>query len=233
MSQSIVSRRGAVLAASTALGVGLAAGALTLSTRAQAATAGDIEALKNLLRAERGAIATYTAAKSVLDGATDSDPLFAFKGVVTAIALHFAGQHVDHAAKLADYIIDQGGVDDVGEGTSLVPADFVANIKNVIDLATNAEKGAAIAYTETQKSISSQDNAELIAAIGSTETQHFVVLQLVARGFVVPPSSTANQTTEAMADVAAKFSPASFVVSVMGSESLADADAIPFYTFSA
>jgi hypothetical protein len=230
MNEDTLSRRDAILkGGAAAVGIGIAGTTLLGAPQANAQAANDAAVLKALLNAERNAIKTYEAAKGVLDGAPSSDPLYAFKGVITAIALHFRQQHVDHAQKLADYLTAQGGSDDVGAGQAQVPTDFVPTIKNVVDLATNAEKAAAIAYTDVQKSLGSVDNAVLAAAIGAVETQHFVVLQLVARGFVVPPASTQNQSETALAGVAAKFAPRSFVVSVKGSESLADEKSLPFY----
>ncbi|MGQ0506782.1 MAG: ferritin-like domain-containing protein [Myxococcaceae bacterium] len=230
MKNEFVSRRMAVLGAGRALGVGLAAGALSLSVRAQAQSSADeIGVLKALLTAERNAIKTYEAGKGVLDAASVSDGLYAFKGLITAIALHFRQQHLDHAAKIVEYITAQGGADDVGAGVAQIPSNFVGNIKNVVDLATNAEKAAAIAYTNVQKQLTVPDNSVLASAIGAVETQHFVVLQLVARGFVVPPSAAQGQSETALAATAAKIAPSSFVVSVKGSPSLADEQALPFY----
>ncbi len=78
----------------------------------------------------------------VIDGATALDGLYAFRGIVKAVALHFRSQHVDHEAKLVKYLTQQGGTDDVGAGSAQIPTTFVPKIKNVVDLATNAEKAA-------------------------------------------------------------------------------------------
>jgi ferritin-like protein len=220
-----VSRRDAVLRVVAGLGIG--AVALRTAT-ANAQTADDLSTLKALIKAERNAIKTYEAGAGVIDAATSSDPLFGFAGIIKAIALHYRTQHIDHETKLLKYLTDQGGSDDVGAGTAQIPAGFVANIKNVVDLATNAERAAAIAYTDVQKSLNRQDNAALAAAIGADETQHFVVLQLVARGFVVPPNSVANQPATSLGDVAKKFAPRSFAVTIEGVPGLDDA-ALAYY----
>ena len=220
-----VSRRHALV--TTAVGLGMAA-VLVKAKSAQAQSMDDTAILKALIRAERNAIATYTAGAGVIDGAPNTDPLFGYRGIVKAVALHFAGQHVDHEAKLVAYLRTQGGTDDVGAGAAQIPTGFVANIKNVIDLATNAEKAAAIAYTDVQKAITRSENAELAAAIGSDETQHFVVLQLLARGFVSPPAATMGATAEALAGPAAKLAPRSFTVTIGTSLGLDDA-ALAFY----
>jgi len=219
------SRREAVLE----VVAGLGAGALLLAGRAaRADTNDDAAVLKALIKAERNAIKTYEAGAGVIDAATAADPMFAYQGVVKAIALHFRAQHVDHEAKLVKYLTDQGGTDDVGVGTAQIPTGFVANIKNVIDLASNAEKAASIAYTDVQKSIASTDNAALAAAIGADETQHWVVLQLVARGLVVPPDSVKNMTAAQLEPIAAKFAPRSFAIAIDGIAGLDDT-ALPYY----
>ncbi len=214
-----ISRRDAVL--KTAAGIGLA-GLLLKSASSYAQAADDLGVLKALIKAERNAIKTYTAGAGVIDAATAVDGLYAYRGIVKAVALHFQAQHQDHEAKLVKYLTAQGGTDDVGTGSAQIPTGFVPNIKNVVDLATNAEKAAAIAYTDVQKQISKSENAELAAAIGADETMHFVVLQLIARGFVVPPDSTKNVDATTLAPAAAKLSARSFIVTIDGSPGLDD-----------
>ncbi len=225
LDETPLSRRDAVL--KTAAGLGMAA-LLVKSSAARAQSMDDTGILKALIRAERNAIATYEAGAGVIDGAPTTDPLSGFRGIVKAIALHYRAQHVDHEAKLVKYLVAQGATDDVGVGAAQIPSDFVGNIKNVVDLATNAEKAAAIAYTDVQKSLTRADNAELAAAIGSDETQHFVVLQLVARGFVVPPAAVAGVDAAALASTAAKFAPRSFTVTIDGMAGLDD-PTLPYY----
>ena len=96
------------------------------------------------------------------------------------------------------------------------PAGFKASVINVIYLAANAEKAAAVAYANILKQVGSQTSAALIASIGGVETQHYVVLSLLAKGEVAPgmmampgdvvpvsfTTSVGNQTTglESLAD---------------------------------
>lgn len=223
-----LSRRDAFLRAIAGVGV-IGAGALLMRSKpASADESEDRAVLKALIRAERNALATYVAGAGVIDGAPTTDPLYAFRGIVKAVALHFHAQHTDHEAKLVKYLTTQGGTDDVGAGMAQIPTGFVGNIKNVIDLASNAEKAAAIAYTDVQKSLTLADNAELAAAIGSDETQHYVVLQLLARGLVVPPMSVANMDATALAATAAKFAARSFTVTIDGVKGLDDS-ALAYY----
>ena len=95
-----VTRRDAVLRAIAGLTVGAIA---VRSTRAEAAE-DDLAVLKALIKAERNAIKTYEAGAGVIDAATSADPLFAFAGIVKAIALHYRQQHLDHEAKLLKYL---------------------------------------------------------------------------------------------------------------------------------
>lgn len=220
-----VNRREAVLRAAAGLGLGVLA---LKATTARAAPTDDHATLKALIKAERNAIKTYEAGAGVIDAADSSDPLFAYAGVVKAIALHFRAQHVDHQVQLTSTLTDQGGTDDVGAGEAQIPSDFVANIKNVVDLATNAERAAAVAYTDVQKSLADAGNAELAAAIGADETQHYILLQLVARGFVVPPDSTKNTPAEQLSSAVSMLAPRSFAVGVGAFTGLDDTD-LPFY----
>ena len=141
MNEPLLSRRDAVL--KTVAGIGVAT-VLVRSVAAQAQSADDQTILKALIRAERNAIETYKAGAGVISAATVADPLFHYQGVVLAIAKHFLAQHTDHEAKLVKYLTAQGGTDDVGAGSAQIPTGFVASIKNVVDLATNAEKAASI-----------------------------------------------------------------------------------------
>src|SRR6185436_180611 len=136
MSDTMKSRREALFDAVAGIG----AGALLLVAKgASAANDDDLTVLKALIKAERNAIKTYEAGAGVIDAATSADPMFAYQGIVKAIALHFRAQHVDHEAKLVKYLTTQGGTDDVGAGSAQIPTGFVGNIKNVVDLASNAE----------------------------------------------------------------------------------------------
>lgn len=183
------------------------------STRsANAAAKDDVDALNSLLKAEYNAINTYVAAKTtILDPATNADPLFAIRDVVVAVALSFVADHTAHAAKLDATIKALGGTPfskDDPSAAFAAPTGFVANIKNVIDLAANAEKAAAIAYTNTQNSLSDGGNAEIAAAIGGTEAQHFMVLLALSAGLVTTVDADPGDGTDVV--------PKAFISSAVG-----------------
>lgn len=184
-----VSRR-TVLKGAGALSAAVAASTVLKPGTAQAQPMQDIPLLNALLSAEYGAIAAYTAGAGILTTPPAGDPQAAVAPAALAVAVHFQSQHREHAAKLAGIITASGGTP-VAESSVMftAPAGFRAGVLNVIRLACNAEKAAAIGYAETLKSLSVQTSAEVVAAIGGVETQHFIVLFLLANGIVAPSST--------------------------------------------
>lgn len=178
--------------------------------------------LNALLKAEYDAIATYTAGATIIaaDATTDAGT----KDTVTKVAVHFLGQHQDHANALKKLITDTGGMPTVQSMTPQIPAAFSAAAQtttNVIKLAADKEKAAAFTYAVVMQSISTQVAAKLVAAIGAVETQHFIVLYLLAEGLI-----TANAATNSMATLVV---PASFIldgVGVAGTTSLSNSPAL-------
>jgi hypothetical protein len=181
-----VSRRD-VLKGATALSAGVALVSVLKPGTAHAQPMQDLTLLNALLAAEYGAIAAYTAGAGILMAPPSGDPQASVAPAALAVAVHFQSQHREHAVKLAG-LITAGGGTPVAESSVMFtpPMGFRAGVLNVIRLACNAEKGAAIAYADTLKSLSSQASAEVVAAIGGVETQHFIVLYLLATGIVSP-----------------------------------------------
>jgi len=209
----------------SALGA-LAAGgaALAVGAFARTASAGDdVGALNGLLQAEYDAIAAYTAGAGILMSPPANDPLASAAPVVLAVAVHFQSQHKDHAKLLAATVQSLGGKPvDPGSGTFTAPPGFTPSVLNVIRLAANAEKAAAVAYNEGVKVVSSGDNAEILAAIGGNETQHYVLLSLVAQGIAGPTATTMANASD--------FVPESFVSTVgKGTTGL---EAVPDFTYA-
>lgn len=203
-----------VRAAAAAAGLSLAV-SLTVATRkAQAVVAPEPDAeqdndiLNALLAAEYDAIATYTAGAGII--ATDVVTPQATRDVVTAVAVHFRSQHEEHAAALANMIEENGGTPVVDTGVPSLPASFpaTAGTTQVMMLAADKEKQAAIAYADVMKSISTQTAATLAASIGAIETQHFVVLYLLVEGLIGANDGTAMNPTLVV--------PAAFVLDVGG-----------------
>ena len=189
MSNEDLSRRDALGggAAAVLAGVGAALAVTTVGREANAQVA-DAAKLNTLLRAEYDAILTYGVAEGYLmnPDMTDSDRGAA--AIVREVCTYFKSHHTQHAERLATLVMSLGGTP-VGRGevlTPTLPMPFRATVMNLIKLAANKEKKAAIEYVKTLQSISSATAAELVAAIGGVETQHFVMLYLVAKnGFTV------------------------------------------------
>lgn len=201
MSNEDLSRRDALTggtAVIAAVGAAMAVSAVTRDAEAQ--NAADAMALNGLLRAEYEAIAAYNTAIPLL-----TDPTAA---AAAAVATHFKDQHVAHAQKLVPLVTAAGGTP-VAQATVffMPPAGFTGTLPNILKLATNKEKAAAIAYAEALKTISSKTAAEVVAAIGGVETQHFIVLYLLTLGVVQPG---------AMASMVDQIVPKAFV-SIIGS----------------
>lgn len=238
----MLSRRGALKSAASVAGAALVLTTFGRARRALAQDPSDTDTLNALLAAEYGAIEAYSAAAPILQNPPSGDPLAGLAPAVLQIALRFLGDHQAHAEVLKNTISSLGGtpIDPMDASiTAGIPADFVGNVKNVIDFAAGAEKGAAVAYTEVQKSLSAQDNAALAAAIGSTETQHFTILYLVSEGLAVPGAAffEADGTTlkdeAGLAAAAANLSPRAFVVTRGSSKGLEDTSGLPFFTYDA
>jgi hypothetical protein len=202
-----------VRAAAAAAGLSLAV-SLTVATRkAQAVVAPEPDAeqdnvtLNALLAAEYDAIATYTAGAGII--ATDVVTPQATRDVVTDVAVHFRSQHEQHAAALAKMIEDNGGTPVVDTGVPRLPTSFpaaTAGTTEVMMLAADKEKQAAVAYAGVMKAISTQAAAKLVASIGAIETQHFVVLYLLVEGLIGANEGTAMNPTLVV--------PAAFVLDV-------------------
>lgn len=179
-----------VLKGASALSAAVATSSLLRPRAAHAGPMEDLPLLNALLSAEYGAIKAYDAGAAILMSPPSGDAQAAVAPAALAVAVHFQSQHREHAAKLAGIITASGGTP-VAESTVTfsAPPSFRAGVLNVIKLACNAEKAAAVAYAETLKSLSVQTSAEVVGAIGGVESQHFIVLFLLANG-IVSPSST-------------------------------------------
>ena len=180
----------------------------------------DIIPLNALRAAELNAIATYTAGVGILTSPPMGDPQAANAIVLLTIANNWKTQHTTHAAQLATAIRALGGtpVPDTS-GSFTPPTGFIPSVTNVLKLACNAEKAAAIAYNATQASLTAATSRFLAATIEGDESQHFIVLYTILSGVAAP--NPAN-IIAGIADVV----PKTFVANVGGStdslEALAD-----------
>lgn len=203
------------------VGVGVAVAA-SLAARARAQMAGDTMILNALLSAEYQAVKAYDAGASILMSPPGGDPLASAAATVLAVAAHFQAQHRDHADALAGQIVLAGGVPVAEESVIFTPPEgFSASVLNVIRLAANAEKAAAVAYADTLKTVSSQMVARLLASIGGVESEHYIILSLLAQGVIAP--------TEATMAMATQLVPTAFVTAQNGELGLGS---VPDFNFS-
>lgn len=170
-------------------------------TVADAGTNPDIANLNALLSAEYKAIDAYTQGAGVLKA--DSSDL---GKLVLAVAVEFQSDHKAHAALLDHTISALGGTPTTAADNKFtLPTGFKASTTNVMKLACNAERAAAVAYNQVLKSLTTKNNRFIAAAIEGDETQHYVVLAALIEGLVTP---TASLTATSNAD---KVVPQSFV----------------------
>jgi hypothetical protein len=233
---SLSNRRGALaqLAAVTAavalLTRARSADAASDASAANASDAGlaDDTVLNALLQVELDAITAYTVGAGILTAAEDAgppdaggDPNAALAPVVLAVAVHFQSQHKMHAAALTSLIESTNGLP-IASSTFVPPSGFKASVLNVIKLACNAERAAAIAYVQAVKGLGAAESARLAASIGGVETQHFVVLYSLLQGLIAGNATTLPN--------AAEIVPQAFVTSVgSGTTGL---EAVAPFTFS-
>jgi hypothetical protein len=200
-----------VRAAATATSLSLAVSLSVASRKAHALVdpppdpSTDNELLNALLTAEYDAIATYTAGATLI--AADAVTPAATRDLVTHVAVHFQSQHKDHASALKKLIEANAGTAVADSGHATLPTSFpagTAGTTEVMKLAADKEKRAAVAYAAVVQQISTQTAAKLVASIGAVETQHFVVLYLLVEGLIATNESTAMNPTLVV--------PASFVL---------------------
>jgi hypothetical protein len=151
----------------------------------------DIPPLNNLLAAEYGAIAAYTAGIPILEMPPTGDPLAANGPALGVIARAWQAQHREHAAQLAATVTSIGGTP-VAESsiTFTAPMGFTPSVRNVMVLACNAEKAASIAYNQAVKTMTSASSRYIAGNIEGAETQHFVILYTLLKQVVAPNPAT-------------------------------------------
>src|SRR6188768_143904 len=197
-------------AAATALGLAVSINAATRKAAAKVNPnpdpVKDNTVLNALLTAEYEAVATYTAGANLI--AADTGTAQATRDIVTSVAVHFQDHHKQHADALKKLILDNGGTPAADTATAKIPASFPATptTTDVMKLAADKEKHAAIAYAQVMKTISTPTAAKLVASIGGVESQHFVVLYLLVEGLI-----SANDSTKANPTL---IVPAAFVLNV-------------------
>jgi hypothetical protein len=180
----------------------------------------DVTTLNALLSAEYAAVKAYDAGAAILMSPPAGDPFAGLAPTALAVAARFQQQHRDHADVLANAIAAMRGTP-VDEATIMFtpPAGFSAGVLNVIKLACNAEKAAAIAYNQTVMALTDPQNRVMASAIEGDETQHFIVLHAILTGVAAPGPEIG------MTDL---IVPTSFVTTIMGEPGLDMIPALPF-----
>jgi bacterioferritin (cytochrome b1) len=163
-----------------------------------AGTNPDLALVNALLAAEYKAIDAYTQGAAVLQ--TDSSAL---GQPVLAVAVEFQKDHRDHAALLVKTVTALGGTPaNEADNTFTLPAGFVANTTNVMKLACNEERRAAVAYNQVIKGLADKTNRYIAAAIQGDETMHYTVLAALIEGLAVPTSALTTSTADQVVPVA-------------------------------
>lgn len=199
MSNDDLSRRDALGGGAAALlaGVGAALAVSAAGRPAEAQGAGDVMVLNALLRAEIDAQRAYDAGIGALMSPEMTDPDRTLAPAAALVGAHFRSQHADHAGRLRNLIMSlQGTPVDATTVIFTPPAGFRLTVRNIIRLACNKEKAAAIAYVDALKQLTNVTAAELAAAIGGVEAQHFIVLYLLLKGVAQPGPMAAMMTSE-------------------------------------
>ncbi len=170
----------------------------------------DILPLNALLSAEYTAIKAYDAGIPILMMPPAGDALATQGLVVAAVAQRWQQQHRDHAAALVTAIQSIGGTPVLASAITYAPPQgFTPGVANVMKLAANAEKGAAIAYTNTIKLLSSTGHRFLAGTIEGDETQHFIVLYTLLKQLAGPGAGIVTGVSNIV--------PVSFVAAPTGS----------------
>jgi hypothetical protein len=182
------------------------------SADAAASRVADDVTLNALLQVELNAITAYIVGAEILSAAEDGgapdaggDPNVALAPVVIAVAVHFRAQHMMHRDALTALIQATDGLP-IAASTFVPPTGFKPSVLNVIRLACNAERAAAVAYTDALKGLNAAQASKLAASIGGVETQHFVVLYALLQGLIAGNATTLTNATSVV--------PQAFVASV-------------------
>lgn len=213
---SVAPALAACSSSSTPMGSPDAGGGKDAGGGTDAGASADVMVLNGLLSDEYAAIAAYQAAAPYLSKPDKTDPGAALAPVVLQIALHFASQHQDHATALVAAIKALDGTPVSSSSVKFTPPKgFSLNVINILKLAANAERAAAVVYNQNVQTLRAATNRFLAAAISGDEAQHFIVLDAILAGVAQAGPALSTSTAK---DVV----PASFLASVGVGESLAD-----------
>ncbi len=147
----------------------------------------DINPLTALLTAEYEAVKAYEDAISILRSPPAMDPDAAQSAPVAAIATRWQNHHREHAELLVRTLRGLGATPVLETAVMFTPPPtFVASVRNVLRLACNKERAAAVAYNRAVKALTAAGNRHIAANIEGDETQHFIVLYALLKGGLTP-----------------------------------------------
>lgn len=184
----------------------------------------DVPTLNGLLSAEFAAVKAYEAGRGIVMTAPDTDPLAMFRLVLVAVIDRWKAQHEAHATQLTALIRSLRGTPVMADMAAFMPPmGFTASITNVLILAANAERGAAVAYNSAMSALKRPDTRVLAASIEGDETQHFAVVSALLNRAVTPGASI---VTGGVNDIV----PQPFILNAGGM--MNSLEAIPDFTFA-
>lgn len=200
MSNEELSRRETLSGGAALLaGVGAALAVSAVTRDAEAQSAADVMTLNALLRSEYEAQQAYDSAIGYFGSPASDDPARSMAPAALLVAMHYRSQHADHGTRLASLITSLQGTPISQSSVIFTPPTsmgFTRTVMNYLRLACNAEKSAAISYTNALKSLSNLTAAEMAAAIGGVETQHFIVIYLLLKGVATAGMNAAMMASQ-------------------------------------
>lgn len=149
----------------------------------------EASALNALLAAEYLLLDAYTQGARILTDARDapSRPQEErdFAALTLTLAAAFQQDHEAHAALLATTVTNLGGnAVREDEARFTPPPGFRPSVGNVLKLAANEERRAAIALNRVLKGLQTQAHRFILASIAGVDTQHFMVLKALIEALV-------------------------------------------------
>lgn len=172
-----------------------------------AARASDIDDLNALVVAEYGLAAAYAVLAPALQSPATDDPLAGPAPVLLAIAIRWRQQHLDAAAALSDAVTSAGGTATPATGINFTPPPGATlTVENVLKIACNAEKDAAVVHARRVAQLDFAAHRQLAGSIAGAHTQRFTALYALLKGSAQPAAAIATMVEQVV--------PTSFVLRV-------------------
>ncbi|MCP3166001.1 ferritin-like domain-containing protein [Myxococcus qinghaiensis] len=149
----------------------------------------EASALNTLLVAEYTLLDAYAQSAVILTDARDApwrpQEERDLAALALALATEFQQDHEAHAALLSTTVTNLGGTavrEDDARFTP--PPGFRPSVGNVLKLAANEERRAAIALNRVLKGLQTPEHRFILASIEGVDTQHFMVLKALIDALV-------------------------------------------------